>query len=95
MKRCYQVFQSLLSSNKAKLRTAVDEVWQFVLHSNFSNSLLHSLSNVCNDQSQASPMFTSLLSSFSQVFDILLQYHESGSWVFALHRNITPKNGFV
>ena len=93
--RCYQVFQSLLSSNKAKLRTTVDEVCEFVLHSNFSNSLLHSLSNVCNDQSQASLMFTSLLSSFSQVFDILLQYHKSGSWVSALHRNITPKNGFV
>ena len=47
------------------VRTTVDEVCQFVLHSSFSNSLLHSLSNVCNDQSQASPMFTSLLSSFS------------------------------
>ena len=33
--------------------------------------------------------------TINQVFDILLQYHESGSWVSALHRNIPPKTGFV
>ena len=33
--------------------------------------------------------------TINQVFDILLQYHESGSWVSALHQNIPPKNGFV
>ena len=33
--------------------------------------------------------------TINQVFDILLQYHESGSWVSAFHRNIPPKTGFV
>ena len=33
--------------------------------------------------------------TINQVFDIFLNYYESGNWVSALHQNISPKTGFV